>query len=540
MSIARTVENRRYLGVLTTTAPSLMPLFVGLLIGVQILVFGGMLLARRLAARRAASGPTTPGSARPDPTLPPSRRGRRLVAATALLAASAPVAASLGTLSRWWVWPAPTFALTLAVTVATVAVALLSWLISRALPRHPWRLAAAVSGVTWLVLTIDGITGTTMQQGSLLGPAPVLGARFYGFNNTTFAIYAVAGLILAGSVASMLGARDRRRAAIGAVIAVGAVTTLIDGWPAFGADFGGILALVPGFTILALSIAHVRITPRRIAALAAATVATVAVVAVVDWLAPGSGSHLGGFVQRIIDGDALGIIGSKAAGTWATVASVPGAVGALAFAAAAWAALRPNRFHLPEVTAAYRAWPLLRPIVIALLVMAVVGSVLNDSGVVIAVVFLVAAVATIVASFLAEPVVSAESAPRPGHRGGATILSMPSTVVSLGGGMLIALLLAASLVPPPSDTGVAGNEVRGGTGAAVAAEGSDIVVIGTAGLRWTDVADGNAPTLGTLLTDGAGTAGSAMPTGAAGNCPDTGWLALSAGKLPQLEAHPRP
>ncbi|MBD7979814.1 alkaline phosphatase family protein, partial [Oerskovia merdavium] len=554
MSISRTVENRRYLGVLSDTAPNLMPAFVGLLIGALVIAVGATLWSRRAAERRAAaspSGPTAP--------LPPSPRGRRVLSAVLLLVASAPAASSLSTLARWWVSPAPTFALILSVSVATVVVALVAWFVSRVLPRSPWRLAAAVSGVTWLVLTVDGLTGTTLQQGSLLGPAPVLGARFYGFNNMTFAVYGAAALLLAGSIASQLAAHGRRRASLAVVVGVGVVTTVVDGWPAFGADFGGILALIPAFAILALLVAQVRITVRRILAVAAATIGVVVVVSVVDWAIPGTSSHLGGFVQRFLDGDALSMIATKAAGAWATVASVPGVLATVAVVATAFAALRPDVCRLPEVAAAYRAWPQLRSLVISLVVAAGIGSVLNDSGVIIAVMFVVVAIATVVASFLSESSVTVAAAvptavpadapvpsasptarkPRAPRIAGlstdsGTIRRMPTTILAVGGGLLLSLLLAAAVVPT-SGAAVAGDEVRRGTGAPVAPEGESLVVIGTSGLRWPDVASGTAPELRTLLTEGAGAAGDSLPTGAASRCPASGWLALSAGQYVRHE-----
>lgn len=529
MSVARTVENRRYLDVLSTTIETLMPALVGGLAVVLLATLGGTLAARRAAARRG------------ETDLPPRERGRGIVAAIALLAASVPVAASLATLSRWWVWRAPTLALTMSLTVSAVAVAILAWVVSRFLPRSPMRLATAVAGITWLVLTVDGLTGTTLQQGSLLGPSPRFGARFYGFNNMTFAVYAAAALLVAGSLATLV-ARVSRRLAVTIVLVVGLVTTVVDGWPAFGADFGGILALIPSFAVLALVTAQARITPRRLLAIAAATVGTVAAVSIVDWVLPGS-SHLGKFVQRVVDGDALSLIGTKATGAWATVAHPGGIVVALAFAAAVYAALRPERCRLPEVTDAYERVPLLRPIVLALVVAAVLGSVLNDSGIIIAIVFLLVSVAVLVATFLAEEAAGAgaleEAAVASADKAGNAVRArdlggrrMPTTVLTIGGGMLTVSLLVAFTVPGAS-TAVTAGDVPSTPGVAVAQPGDDVVVIGTAGLRPQDISPTASPTLWELLRDSAA-AGSvtASTFGQAGACTGAGWLALSAGRPP--------
>lgn len=521
MDVARTVENRQYVNVLTSTIPTIYPVLVGLLVATLVVALGGALWVRRAAARRG--GPPRPGA-----------RGTRLVTAVSCVVAAAPVAASLASLSRWWVWSSPAAALTLALAVSTVVVALVAWFGARLLPRSPWALPSGLAGVTWLVLGVDGVTGTTLQQASLLGTSAVVGfTRFYGFNNVTFAVYAVAGLVLAAGAASAAVARGRTRLAPWLVVAVGAVTVVIDGWPAFGADFGGILALVPAFAVLALLVGRVRITWLRALAVAGATVAVVAVVAVVDWLAPGDTSHLGGFVQTLVDGAALDVIGRKAAGAWTTVANPAGAVALVLVALAAFAVLRPDRCRLPEVARAYDRWSLLRPLVVALVVVAGVGSVLNDSGVIIGVMVAVVATAMIVPGFTAAA--DPAQQPRPREAG---VQRVPTMVVAVGGALMLVVLLAGSVA--------GGGSVRSATAATQAGAEADatnadaiatdrpVVVIGTTGLSWSDVDEGRTPTLARLLTDGAGAGGLAQPTGGSSRCAVGGWLALSAGQLTEV------
>ncbi|MFF2268311.1 hypothetical protein ACFVTZ_08590 [Cellulosimicrobium cellulans] len=528
MDVARTVENRQYLNVLTSTIPTLYPVLVGLLVATLVVALGGALWVRRAAARRGL--PPRPGPA-----------GLRVLSAVLMVTAAAPVAASLASLSRWWVWSAPAPALTLALAVSAVAVALVAWVVSRLLPRRPWALPTALAGVTWLVLTVDGATGTTLQQASLLGTSAVAGfTRFYGFNNVTFAVYAVAGLVLAGGLASAALTRGRRRLAAWLVVAVGAVTVVIDGWPAFGADFGGILALVPAFAVLALLVGRVRITWLRALVVAGLTVLVVAVVAVVDWLLPGGSSHLGGFVQTVVDGAALEVIGRKALGAWHTVAQPAGAVAAVLVVLVVLAALRPERFRLPEVARAYERWPLLRELVIALVVVAGVGSVLNDSGVIIGVMVVVVATAMVVPGFLA-PAASRRPAtplPAPGIR------RMPTMLLAVGGGLLLVVLLVSAVrgsggLRPTSSAAPAGGEAAVTRADAIATD-RPLVVIGTTGVTWSDVTASTTPTLHALLTDGAGAGGVAQPTGAASRCTVGGWLALSAGQLAEVATERAP
>ncbi len=522
MDVARTVENRQYLNVLTSTIPTLYPVLVGLLVATLVLALGGALWVRRSAARRGLPP-------RPGPT------GTRVLTAVLLVAAAAPVAASLASLSRWWVWSAPAPALTLALAVSAVAVALVSWLLSRLLPHRPWALPTAIAGVTWLVLTVDGATGTTLQQASLLGTSAVVGfTRFYGFNNVTFAVYAVAGLVLAGGLAAAALTRGRRRLGAWLVVAVGVVTVVVDGWPAFGADFGGILALVPAFAVLALLVGKVRITWLRALVVAGATVAVVVVVAVVDWLLPGGTSHLGGFVQTVLDGAGLEVIGRKALGAWKTVAQPAGALAAVLVVLVAVAALRPERARLPEVARSYERWPLLRELVVSLVVVAGVGSVLNDSGVIIGVMVVVVATAMIVPGLLAAPSVRHA----PGTVGEQGVRRMPTMLLTVGGGLLLVVLLASAVLGS-SGFGSASAASRAGgevsvTRADALATDRPVVVVGTTGVTWSDVTPTTTPVLNALLTDGAGAAGVSQPTGAASRCTVGGWLALSAGQLAEV------
>ncbi|WP_425955753.1 hypothetical protein [Xylanimonas sp. McL0601] len=522
MTTSRTVDNRRYLTVLTDTVAHLSPVLVaglGVASAVTLLVVG-------LRRRRARAGVGTP----------------RLGAAVLLVTAAAPAGATLATLSRWWVWPAPTTALAVAVAVGTLAVALAAWYGRLLLPRSPLRLATAVAGLTWLVLTVDGVTGTTLQQGSLLGPSPAFGARFFGFGNTVFAVYAVSGLVLAWGLAAVLAAAGRRRAAVAVVATLGVVTVLVNVLPRFGADAGGLVALVPAFAVLLYGFTQRRLSPlRATVVVVAVTVVAVVGIALAVWLSPGHGSHLGAFVQRLLDGGALAVVRSKAAGAWATVASVPGVLAVLGCAAAAWATLRPEHARLDSLAAVYRAEPSVRTLVGALWTAAAVGTLANDSGIAVALVVLLAATPTLAAAPLTEPVVDAGTgtladagspAPRrPAERaaGVAGALRAPARLVAVACGMLGVLLLGAVVVPASNTVTRAGDVTQGGTD--VLTGDAPVVLVGTAGVTWADVSPRATPTLWSLLRDGAD-AGGVTPAVVDTNrqCSGAGWLGLSAGR----------
>ncbi|MDO8145737.1 hypothetical protein [Isoptericola sp. 178] len=505
-SVSRTVENRQYLSVLTETLPRMTPVLVGVLALGVIGVVTGLLLARR-----RAEGAGTPR----DPWR------TRTALAVLTVVACLPAAATLATLARWWVWPVPVTVLCLAVGVSALAVALGAWWVRVLLPRSPWRLPTTLAAATWLVLTIDGLTGTTLQQGSLLGPAPSLGARFYGFSNSVFAVYAVAGLVLAAGLAALL--RDRgaaRRTQAWVAGAVGTVTVLVDGLPPFGADLGGILALVPAFAVLVLGVAGIRLTWRRALLVLLGAALVVAVIAVLDWALPPA-THLGGFVDSVLDGSALSVVAGKAAGAWATVANPAGAFAAVVCAAAAWAVLDPRRARLDGLTAAYDRDPLLRRAVVAIVTVGVVGTAVNDSGVVVAMYVLLIGTPLLLAGRL-EAALTPPVAPEHADRG------TGRRILGVAAGVVVALQLGGAAVPA-GGMAHAGDVTAGGD--VLLADGEPVVIVGTDGLRWQDVSPTRTPTLWGLLRDGASAGGmTTTVTGASGDCRSAGWLSLSAGR----------
>lgn len=312
---------------------------------------------------------------------------RRVLAGGLLLLAALPVASYLVTLTSWWDFASPRAGLRLGM----VAIALgLAGLVAAVARRPAWRIVLALSMITTLVLVIDGLTGTHLHWGSPLGTSAVIGSRFYGFGNTTFAVLAVHGLVLAGLLASRLVLARRRAAATLSVIMVGVVTVAVDTWPTWGADVGGGLALIPAFGLLALAVSGARLTAIRVLGALAGGVALVAGVAMVDWLRPAAQrSHAGRFVQQIVDGSALTTLDRKID---YAVESLQGGMpiwitaGVLIWGVLAVA--RPGRCAPTALQTAMGDLPALRATLGAVLTTAVVGSLVNDWGLRIALVML--------------------------------------------------------------------------------------------------------------------------------------------------------
>jgi hypothetical protein len=161
-----------------------------------------------------------------------------------------------------------------------------------------------------------------------------------------------------------------------AVAAIGLAVVVCEGWPTMGADFGGVIALTPAVVVLIIAVSGIRLTPPRLIFAGAAAVIAVGLISFLDWSrGPDRRSHLGNFVQRIIDGDALDVISRKAVAAAQTVAS-PLGIGSLIIGITLWIAI--FRYVRPAVGSEFQT---LHGTLVAVLVTAILGTVLNDGGI---------------------------------------------------------------------------------------------------------------------------------------------------------------
>jgi hypothetical protein len=239
--------------------------------------------------------------------------------------------------------------------------------------RAPVALVGAAFSVT--AFTLDAALGGVMQPGSMLNSRPLNGGRWYGFGNVTFAAYAAAGLVLAALLAHRLRRAGHPRAAVVAVSVIGFGVVLCEGWPSMGADFGGVLALTPGVIWLLMSLSAVALTWRKVVVIGVGTLALVALVSWLDWLrGPTARTHLGAFFQRVLNGDAMDVVARKAIASAESLVSPVGIV-ALIAGIVMWVVI----FRaLPELSAGL-VDP--RPLAVAALITAILGTLLNDGGV---------------------------------------------------------------------------------------------------------------------------------------------------------------
>jgi len=237
---------------------------------------------------------------------------------------------------------------------------------------------AAIAGaaLTVAAFTADAALGGPMQPGSLVNSRPIFGLRWYGFGNVTFGAYASAGLLLAGYVAHRFLLRGRQRAAIAAVALVGFGIVVCQGWPTMGSDFGGVIALTPSVLWLIFAVSGAWITWQRLLIAVGSTVLAVGLISLLDWArGPDQRSHLGNFVQRILDGDALDVVSRKAVAALQTL-SGPLGVGIAVIGIALWVVIFKYAASLAE-----DQFSTIRPTLIAVLICAILGSLVNDGGI---------------------------------------------------------------------------------------------------------------------------------------------------------------
>ena len=273
----------------------------------------------------------------------------------------------------WQFSGSPGLVVSLVVIVWLLILTLLAVLVGRR-ARVPTIIAAAAISVA--AFTVDAALGAVMQPGSLINSRPIFGLRWYGFGNVTFAGYASAGLLLAGYIAHRCLVTGRRAAALVAVGVIGFGIVICEGWPSMGSDFGGVIVLTPAVLWLMLALSGARITWLKVLAIGGAAVLAVAVISVLDWLrGPDRRTHLGNFVQRILDGDALDVISRKALASAETIAA-PVGIGSLLIGVLLWIVI--FRFVVPRISTDFTT---VRSTLIAALIVAILGTALNDGGI---------------------------------------------------------------------------------------------------------------------------------------------------------------
>ena len=254
------------------------------------------LLSRTLIGRR--------GGATIAPTV------HRFLAWISLAVATMPMGAFLAGLFPWARMSQPGLGLGVSVAVSSAIVFVITLL-------PPWGRTwrgrvAALTLVSFLVLTVDLITGSHLQGNSLLGYNPIVGGRYYGLGNQGAAIFIVSLFIFLGLAISWLRTRNHTRLVIILPLVLGLCAVFVSGNPSWGAKFGGTIATLAGLLVLLALVSRIRLSFFRLGLIGLVSLAVLLGIAFLDWLRePGARSHFGNFFEQLVSGEALQVIGRK-------------------------------------------------------------------------------------------------------------------------------------------------------------------------------------------------------------------------------------
>lgn len=162
--------------------------------------------------------------------------------------------------------------------------------------------------LTMLILVGDILAGSPLMQRSILGYCFMIGARYYGIGNEYM------GILIGSSIASLTALMDiyeLKRWPIGFAFLV---MVFVVGHPALGANVGGTIVAVVGYSVTYLLLSKRRFLAKQALAVALGVFLALAALIFFDLLRASGGSHLARaivLVQRGGYGEALQIIQRK-------------------------------------------------------------------------------------------------------------------------------------------------------------------------------------------------------------------------------------
>ncbi len=211
----------------------------------------------------------------------------------------------------------------------------------------PWPRALVAPAVAAIVLlSADALAGTQLLMRSLLGPNPILGARFYGIGNELKSGLAV--LVLSATAAALYPAQRGRGAAL-AMAGSGVVLAVVEGSARIGAGVGGVILVSFGFAVATVMLLAGVITRRRALSAMIAPVFALVALALLDLATAHGGGHFTGSVLHARSaGDIRDIIVRRYGAAWDELKNhaMPFAT-ALALMAGAWGVRRRKQLLAP-------------------------------------------------------------------------------------------------------------------------------------------------------------------------------------------------
>lgn len=285
----------------------------------------------------------------------------------------APVASYFVQVLPWWRWGSWAY------TGLVVAVSLvIAALVTVATRRSAALGVIAAPAVTVAILVADQFAGAPLQLSAPMGDSPISAGRFHGMGNTSFALMCTGMVICAAVLGAALIGRGRRTAGLALAATLLVIAMVVDAAPPLGDDFGGILTMGPVTAVVVALLAGVALTWRRLLLVVAGALALAVGVALLDYARPAEHqTHVGRFVGEVLHGGAARTVRRKLDASLSSFGNVAATVLVVVTAAA----IAVDRHRL---LAALRRVPGLPAAAVGVGMIAVLGTLLNDSGVVVA------------------------------------------------------------------------------------------------------------------------------------------------------------
>jgi hypothetical protein len=167
-------------------------------------------------------------------------------------------------------------ALLVGIDLALVVVAIL-------VMKRPLDRLLLLSAITYVLLVGDLFIGAPLQLNTVFSYSPLVAGRFSGIGNIAYSVLAGVTVIVG---AILVHRKQGSRGALIAAAAVFAVAVIADGAPTFGADVGGILALVPGLALTWMFLARKRVSLADVAVMLVGLLVALAVFLAIDLALP--------------------------------------------------------------------------------------------------------------------------------------------------------------------------------------------------------------------------------------------------------------
>lgn len=227
---------------------------------------------------------------------------------------------------------------------------------------------------------IDMLFAGYFQLNSLFGYSAIVAGRFAGYGNLTFSIIAISTVICVALIKqySIDQKYDSRKTNLYLVVFM--ITVLIFvGAPYLGSDVGGVLALTPTIFISSMMLYEKRINIKALVLAGFGTLIAITIFSLFDLARPASErTHLGRFVKVLLSGDGGAVIERKITSNLSMFSnSLFGSFLIIGSLIALYLYLNPEKF----LTRTRDKYPVFVYIAYPGLVLAVLGMLLNDSGI---------------------------------------------------------------------------------------------------------------------------------------------------------------